>query len=89
MKLTDNDIMPLGRFKGLKMEEVPASYLIENEASFAMKLSRNAKKIYNYILENKEVLLQEIDKLEEPLEIDNLEEPLEIDKSIDFDINDL
>lgn len=80
MKLTDNDIMPLGRFKGLKMEEVPASYLIENEASFAMKLSRNAKKIYNYILENKEVLLQEIDKLEEPLEID---------KSIDFDMNDL
>lgn len=89
MKLTDKDIMPLGKYKGMKMEEVPASYLLDHEDSFALKLSRNAKKIYNYILENKEVLLQEIDKLEEPLEIDNLEEPLEIDKSIDFDINDL
>ena len=81
MKLTDKDIMPLGKYKGMKMEEVPASYLLDHEDSFALKLSRNAKKIHQYILENRDVLLLEIDK--------QVQTPLEIDESIDFDINDL
>ena len=81
MKLTDKDIMPLGKYKGMKMEEVPASYLLDHEDSFALKLSRNAKKIHQYILENRDVLLLEIDR--------QVQTPLEIDESIDFDINDL
>lgn len=81
MKLTDKDIMPLGKYKGMKMEEVPASYLLDHEDSFALKLSRNAKKIHQYILENRDVLLLEIDR--------RVQTPLEIDESIDFDINDL
>lgn len=28
MKLTDNDLMPFGKFKGIKMANVPASYLV-------------------------------------------------------------
>ena len=81
MKLTDKDIMPLGKYKGMKMEEVPASYLLDHEDSFALKLSRNAKKIHQYILENRDVLLLEIDR--------QVQTPLEIDESIDFDINHL
>lgn len=81
MKLTDKDIMPLGKYKGMKMEEVSASYLLDHEDSFALKLSRNAKKIHQYILENRDVLLLEIDR--------QVQTPLEIDESIDFDINDL
>jgi uncharacterized protein (DUF3820 family) len=26
--LTDNDLMPYGKYQGIKMQEVPASYLI-------------------------------------------------------------
>lgn len=81
MKLTDKDMMPLGKYKGMKMEEVPASYLLDHEDSFALKSSRNAKKIHQYILENRDVLLLEIDR--------QVQTPLEIDESIDFDINDL
>ena len=55
MKLTDESLMPLGKYKGEKMANVPASYLIwlydEN------KCNRNVRE---YIEDNLDVIQEEI-----------------------------
>lgn len=54
MKLNDQSPMPYGKFKGDKMEKVPASYLLwlrDNE-----KASRD---VLDYINENETVLFSE------------------------------
>ena len=55
MKLTDESLMPLGKYKGEKMANVPASYLIwlydEN------KCNRNVRE---YIDDNLDVIQEEI-----------------------------
>lgn len=55
--LTDNGLMPYGKYKGTRMEEVPASYLLwlyDNE-----KCSTDVKK---YIEDNIDVLNDEVKK---------------------------
>lgn len=55
MKLTDESLMPFGKYKGEKMANVPASYLIwlydEN------KCNRNVRE---YIEDNLDVIQEEI-----------------------------
>ena len=55
MSLTDNDVMPWGKYKGVKMANIPASYLIwlyeEKKCSGSVK---------DYIEENLDVLKSEI-----------------------------
>lgn len=55
--LTDNALMPYGKHKGTRMEEVPASYLLwlyDND-----KCSNDVKK---YIEDNMDVLNDEVKK---------------------------
>lgn len=57
MSLTDNDLMPWGQHKGVKMANVPASYLIWLYEE--KKCSGNVK---DYIKENLDVLKREINE---------------------------
>jgi len=53
-KLEDTDPIPFGKYKGTKMIDIPASYLLwylENGSEGNVK---------DYCIENKEALLQEI-----------------------------
>jgi uncharacterized protein (DUF3820 family) len=53
-KLTDIDPMPFGKYRNVKMIDVPASYLL-------WYLENGLKgNVMDYCIENKEVLLQEI-----------------------------
>jgi uncharacterized protein (DUF3820 family) len=53
-KLEDSDLMPFGKYKGSKMIDVPADYLLW--------YLENGKfgNVMDYCIENKEVFLQEI-----------------------------
>jgi hypothetical protein len=54
--LTDIDLMPFGKYKGMKMIDVPASYLLwflENGSDGNVK---------DYARDNKEALIQELNK---------------------------
>lgn len=87
--LKDNDLMPYGKYKGLKMQDIPASYFLKYEKSFAKKKSVQAQQIYNYILENKNVLIAEQGMVEQiNVEITAFE-AMEIDEEIDFNFADL
>lgn len=57
-KLTDTDEMPFGKYKGIKMIDVPADYLlfIYNDREIAKGNVRD------YILDNLEVLKEEENK---------------------------
>ena len=55
--MTDNDLMPFGEYKGQKMANVPASYLVwlyENKKCYG--------EIFGYIRDNYEVLKEEIER---------------------------
>lgn len=52
--MTDHDIMPTGNFKGRKMEEVPAWYLLG-----LLSISNIDPEIEKYILDNEDVLIQQ------------------------------
>ncbi len=54
--MNDESIMPFGKYKGYKMANIPASYLLwllENGNTFG--------DVKQYLIENKEVFIQEIE----------------------------
>lgn len=55
--LTDNDLMPFGKYKGEKMVNVPATYLL------FMKDKIKNKKILEYIEDNIDVLDFEVNSI--------------------------
>lgn len=52
--MTDQDLMPFGKYKGEKMEKVPASYLL-----WLRDQNCNHPQIKDYIEENLTILLSE------------------------------
>jgi uncharacterized protein (DUF3820 family) len=56
-KLTDESLMPFGKHAGKKMVDVPPDYLLWYKEQ---KWEKN-KQVMDYINENMQVLLQEID----------------------------
>lgn len=61
--LTDESLMPFGKYKGIFLKEVPASYLLwlgESVSHIAPnKRSLAQKHLAEYIDDNKEVLMKE------------------------------
>lgn len=55
MKLNDNSPMPWGKYKGEKMANVPASYLI-----WLLENNKCSNDVKNYILDNMDSLKYEI-----------------------------
>lgn len=55
--MTDDSLMPYGKFKGDKMANVPADYLL-----WLLHNDKCSGDVKNYILENKTVLESEITK---------------------------
>ncbi len=55
--MKDTDLMPFGKYKGLQMQEVPASYLLWylNDSKYGMRDTR----VIDYIRDNIEVLRKE------------------------------
>ncbi len=64
MKLEDYSIMPFGKYKGKTMEEVPANYLLylKDEMETREIWGGVGKAVYNYIVENLEVLREEYER---------------------------
>lgn len=58
--MTDDSLMPLGKYKGTKMANVPANYLIW----FYVNVGRtvHTAPILDYVLENLDVLEKEVKK---------------------------
>jgi uncharacterized protein (DUF3820 family) len=54
-RLTDESLMPWGKYKGYKMENVPASYLIH-----LYEENKCDKQVKDYILENLDFLKLEV-----------------------------
>jgi len=57
MKLTDSSLMPWGKFKGDKMINVPASYLL-----WLYDSGKCSNDVKEYIKDNLDVLKKEISK---------------------------
>lgn len=55
--LTDTDLMPFGKYKRQKMQDVPASYLL-----YLYDLGSTYGDLKTYIEDNKDVLEKEISK---------------------------
>lgn len=60
VKLTDKDLMPFGKHKGLSMMEVPASYL---DWLIDQDWIKDWPAVKNYIEDNKDVIDSELDKV--------------------------
>lgn len=56
--MTDQDLMPFGKYKGEKMERVPASYLLWLRDQGTL-FGAGSKEVMDYINENETVLLSE------------------------------
>ena len=54
--MTDNDIMPYGKYKGKKMANVPPDYLI-----WLYDNDKCCDEVYDYICDNLEMLKQEVE----------------------------
>lgn len=59
--LKDDSPMPYGKFKGLKMEKVPAAYLLWLGEEIKKKFKPNASELemLTYIKDNEQVLIKE------------------------------
>jgi uncharacterized protein (DUF3820 family) len=55
--LTDSSIMPFGKHKGVKMANVPASYLL-----WLLENDKCSESVKEYIIENKLALELEVEK---------------------------
>lgn len=55
MALTDESIMPFGQYKGQKLEDVPAAYLI-----WLLDNNKCGKDLRQYIMDNMDVLRKEV-----------------------------
>lgn len=64
-KLTDDSLMPFGKYKGIPMADVPADYLLKlREQGFKrFHVPKELTLVLNYIEENFEVLLQEAESM--------------------------
>ncbi len=63
MKLTDESTMPFGKYKGEKMANVPASYLIwiyDEWTAPSPRFGFQNKEVKAYIEENLDVIQQEV-----------------------------
>ena len=60
VKLTDESFMPFGRYKGTKLANVPAEYLLWLHGNGISPQHQNLK---DYIEDNMDVLKQEIGKV--------------------------
>ena len=63
MKFDHNDIMPIGKYKGREMKDVPASYLLwwyydKLESDSLINMSLTFKLIRGYIKENLQFLIE-------------------------------
>ena len=63
MKLTDNDLMLIGKYKGRPMKDVPASYLLwwyydKLESDSLINMSLTFKLIRGYIKDNLQSLIE-------------------------------
>lgn len=56
-ELTDESLMPFGQYKGTRMIDVPASYLI-----FLYDEGKCNKAVRDYIIDNLDVLRKEVEK---------------------------
>lgn len=63
-KLTDETIMPWGKYKGEELQDVPAGYLVwlVSEIQSSIKRSSFQNGLVVYVEENKDVLLKEINE---------------------------
>jgi len=59
--LTDDSLMPFGAYKGKKMEDVPAEYLL-----YIFDNKKCTAEVKQYIIENEDVLEMEIEKSKLP-----------------------
>ena len=53
--MTDNSLMPFGKYKGTKMADVPASYLI-----WIFENNKCSIEVIKYVRENLDVLKEEV-----------------------------
>ena len=53
--MNDNDLMPYGKYKDVKMSEVPASYLL-----WLLENDKCSGKVKEYILDIKDALEREV-----------------------------
>lgn len=83
MILSDNDLMPFGKYKGVGMKDVPADYLLElKEKGFRGKTKPgDIPAVMRYVDRNWD-LLTSVAPMPE------YDEDLEIDEDIDFNIFD-
>jgi hypothetical protein len=61
----DSDVMPFGKHKGTKMEDVPASYLhwLYHQCKNNGCSNPDTWKVFNYIVNSKAALMQETKNL--------------------------
>lgn len=57
-ELTDNCLMPLGKYKNIPMQDVPAEYLIW----YRQNAKSPNKRLMDYIVDNWEALQKEVKK---------------------------
>lgn len=64
--LTDNDIMPFGKWKkrNTKMANVPAGYLIWLNENGSRSIRSGFPEVFEYIKDNMDVLMEQHDKKE-------------------------
>lgn len=58
-KLTDEDPFPYGKYKGEKMANVPAQYLLYLFENGYLNRGIDAKKVCRYVQDNLDVLVKE------------------------------
>ncbi len=58
MILTDNDLMPFGKFAGKRMIDIDANYLLWFKDNVAPNYSN--KNVHDYIVDNLQVLKKEV-----------------------------
>lgn len=64
-RLTDDSLIPFGRYKGIPMADVPADYLLKLREQVFKRfyVPKSLTLVLNYIEENFEVLLQEAESM--------------------------
>lgn len=87
MEITDTTPMPFGKYKGMKMQEIPAEYLVE--LLITGYCGKGVKKhiisaVMEYIREKRDILEQEMELI--PMPVVDEDDLIDVDNSIDFDI---
>ena len=61
MEMTDEDLMPFGKFKGTAMANVPGRYLLWLHENASIGARNGFPKVFEYILDNLKVIKLEIE----------------------------